>query len=79
MCMRVQSATHVTRFYDADTRTIIIPANLSPSLTERALQAAVAELHLPVEDGTPLCFCGQPLISHRIPEQRTSEETHHGA
>jgi hypothetical protein len=78
--MRVKSATHVTRFYDADTRTIIIPANLSPSLTQRAIQAAVAELHLPCEHGTPLCFCGQPLtLGGHIPTQRTSEETNDGA
>jgi hypothetical protein len=75
--MRVKSATHVTRFYDADTRTIIIPANLCPTLTQRALLAAVAELHLPCDRGTPLCFCGQPLtLSGHIPSQKTRENPH---
>lgn len=80
MCMRVQSATRVTRFYDADSGTIIIPAGLNPDLTLRAVHAAVAELHLPIEDGTPLCWCGQPLtLGGLVPEQRTSQEATHGA
>jgi hypothetical protein len=80
MCMRVQSATRVTRVYDADTGTITIPAGLCPSLTLRAVLAVVAELHLPTEHGAPLCWCGEPLtLSGMIPPQRHSEEDTDGA
>lgn len=80
MCMRVQSATRVTHVYDADTGTITLPAGLNPDLTLRALSIVVAELHLPVDHGTPLCWCGQPLItSGLIPEQRTREVIRRGA
>lgn len=80
MCMRVQSATEVTRVYDADTGTITIPAGLSPALTQRAVAAVVAELHLPTVGGTPLCWCGQPLtLNGLIPAQRISEVATHGA
>jgi hypothetical protein len=80
MCMRVQSATVVTRVYDADKGVITIPAGLCPDLTLRAVMGVVAELRLPCEGGTPLCWCGQPLtLSGLIPAQRTSEVTTHGA
>jgi len=80
MCMRVQSATRVTRFYDPDTATIIIPAGLCPTLTLRAVTAAVAELHLPMEGDTPLCWCGEPLtVSGLIPRQRDGEDEHGAA
>lgn len=80
MCMRVQPSTRVTRVYDPDTGTIIIPAGLAPSLTLRAVKEVVAELHLPTENGTPLCWCGELLtISGLIPEQRNGEEDADGA
>lgn len=80
MCMRVQSATRVTRVYDADTGTITIPAGLSPLLTLRAVTTVVAELHLPTAGDTPLCWCGEPLtLSGLIPPQRNGEETDDGA
>lgn len=80
MCMRVHTSTRVTRVYDPDTATITIPAGLCPTLALRALAAVVAELHLPVEGGTPLCWCGRPLIiSGLIPEQRTGEVIRRGA
>lgn len=76
MCMRVQLSTRVTRVYDRDTGTITIPAGLCCALTLRALLAVVAELHLPDEDGTPLCWCGEPItISGLIPRQRDGEDT----
>jgi hypothetical protein len=76
MCMRVQSAATVTRVYDAKTRTITVPAGLGPALTLRAVRAVVAELHLPVEGGAPLCWCGAPLtLTGLIPEQRRGEDT----
>jgi hypothetical protein len=80
MCMRVQSAITVTRVYDADTGVITIPAGLCPALTQRAIEAVVAELHLPTHGDTPLCWCGQPLtLSGLIPAQRTGEVITHGA
>lgn len=76
MCMRVQSAATVTRVYNADTGTITIPAGLCPALTLRAVMAVVAELHLPVDGDTPLCWCGAPLaLTGLIPNQRRGEET----
>lgn len=75
MCMRVQSATEVTRVYDADTGTITVPAGLSAPLTFRALNAVVAELDLPVDGDTPLCWCGAPLaLGGLIPTQRRGED-----
>lgn len=80
MCLRVQSATTITRVYDADAGIITIPAGLSPDLTLRALTAVVAELHLPTDRGAPLCWCGEPLpLSGLIPQQRHGEETHGAA
>lgn len=74
MCMRVRSADVVTRVYDANAGVITVPAGLSPTLTLRALEAVVAELHLPTEDGTPLCWCGEPLtLGGLIPAQRSGE------
>jgi len=74
--MRVQSAATITRVYDAGAGVITLPAGLAPDLTLRALLAVVAELHLPVLDGQPLCWCGQPLtLGCLIPRQRTGEET----
>lgn len=79
MCMRVQAATEVTRVYDPNTGTITIPAGLCPALTLRAVHAVMAELRLPCEDDTPLCWCGAPLVlTGLIPAQRRGEE-YHGA
>lgn len=75
MCMRVQSATRVTRVYDADTGVITVPAGLRANLTLRAVMAVMAELHLLADDGTPLCWCGAPLdVSGLIPNQRRGED-----
>lgn len=81
MCLRVQSAATITRVYDADAGVITIPAGLDPELTLRALEAVVAELHLPTDRGAPLCWCGEPLtVTGLIPAQRTmSEVVSHGA
>jgi hypothetical protein len=80
MCMRVQSATRVTHVYDEDAGTITLPAGLCPELTLRALHVVVAQLHLPVENGTPLCWCGEPLtVSGLIPRQRHGEDEHGAA
>jgi hypothetical protein len=80
MCMRVQLSTRVTRVYEPDSGTITLPAGLCCALTLRALLTVMAELHLPTDHGTPLCWCGEPLtISGLIPPQRISEEAIHGA
>lgn len=76
MCMRVQAAASVTRVYDADTGVITIPAGLCADLTLRAVRAVMAELRLPCEDDTPLCWCGAPVaLTGLIPNQRRGEES----
>lgn len=80
MCLRVRFASTISHPYNAERGVITLPAGLTRALTLRAARAAVAELRIPQDGDTPLCWCGQPLdLSGRIPAQRTGEAVSSGA
>jgi hypothetical protein len=80
MCLRVRFSCHISRVYDADHGVITVPAGLAVALTLRAVKGVLAELHIPQEGLTPLCWCGEPVdLSGRVPAQRSGEVINSGA
>lgn len=75
MCIRVQYAPlDSLRPWDAARRTITIPRELPEPFATRALQAVLCKLSIPQDGSGARCWCGEPILLPRIPQQRRSSE-----
>jgi hypothetical protein len=82
MCVRVRFSSRATpRIYDPATRTITLPAALTPAHSVVVIRAVLSELAVVQPMFGARCWCGERvMLLPRVPEQRRSEQViKHGA
>ena len=75
MCIRVQYASLYTlRPWDAERQVITLPCELRDAFATRALRTTLCQLGIEQDESGARCWCGEPILLPRIPEQRRSNE-----
>lgn len=82
MCVHVRFTARVCpHIYDAEARTITLPANLDHTHAVTAARAVLSELRVIQPELGAVCWCGEAVtMLPRVPEQRKNEQVmKHGA